>query len=79
MNSAALDLVDDTVRVDGFADIDGERQFADANVFADLDLGDRGTIGAGVLVAREADAVSDTVLFGWLPVGAAGSRLNHVL
>ena len=56
LDGAALDLVDDAIRIDRLADIDRERQLPDADILLALDLGHCGAIGAGVLVARKADA-----------------------
>src|SRR6185437_7682043 len=58
LNSSALDLVDHAVRVDGFADIDGNRQPFDANILGAFDLRDDGAIGAGILVTGKAQAVT---------------------
>src|ERR1700688_4164702 len=43
----AFDLVDHAVRIDGFADIDRERQPPDPDVLGALDLGNHRAIGAG--------------------------------
>src|SRR5438128_11800898 len=62
LNGAALDLVDDAVRIDRFADIDRQCQFPDTDLLGALNLGDRSTIGPGVLVAAKADARPETRL-----------------
>ena len=62
LDRAAFDLVDDAIGIDGFTDIDRDGQLPDADILGALDLGDHGAIGAGVLVARKADAVTDARL-----------------
>src|SRR6185369_3098230 len=58
LNSATLDLVDDPVGIDRFADIDRQRQFPDTDLLGALDLGDDSAIGPGVLVAAKAHAMA---------------------
>src|SRR5882757_10083036 len=79
LDSTALDLVDDAIWIDGFADVDREGQFPDADVFGAFYLGNHGTVGAGVLVARKADAVSDADLLLRLPLGTPCGSADHVL
>src|SRR5215216_3240572 len=62
LNGAALDLVDDAVRVDGLADIDRQCQLPDTDLLGPLDLGERSAIGAGVLVAGKGHAIADAWL-----------------
>src|SRR5215203_2426994 len=79
LNGAALDLVDDAVGVDRFADIDGQCQFPDPDLLRALDLGDRSAIGAGVLVAGKGHAVTDARLLLGLPSGASGNGADDIL
>src|SRR6202012_5645225 len=79
LDRASLDLIDYAVRIDGFADIDGDGQPLDANILGAFDLGDGGAIGAGVLVAGKAQAVTMAGAFGRLPVRASGDRADDVL
>src|SRR5712664_4445239 len=58
LDRASFDLIDHAVRIDGFADIHRDRQPFDANILGALDLGDHGTIGAGVLVSRTGSRTS---------------------
>src|SRR3954454_251191 len=51
LDGAAFDLVDDAVGIDGLTDIDCQGQLPDTYILVALDLGDRGTIGPGILVA----------------------------
>ena len=44
-----------------------------------LDLGDDGAIGAGVLVAREADAVADAGFCAGFQFARLRGRADHVL
>src|SRR5437762_9325909 len=78
LNGAALDLVDDAVGIDRFADIDGKRQFPDADLLGALDLGDRSAIGTGVLVAGKAHAMTDARLLLGLPPGASGNGADDI-
>src|SRR6202035_4062011 len=59
LDRATLDLIDHAVGIDGLADIDRDRQPLDADVLGAFDFGNNGTIGAGALVSREADAITD--------------------
>src|SRR3982074_123185 len=70
LDCAAFDLIDHAVRIDGFADVYRDRQPFDADVFGALDLGDNGTVGAGILVSGEAEAVATACLPVRLPVRA---------
>src|ERR1700751_4308272 len=79
LDRAALDLVDHAIRIDGVADIDRDRQPPDRNILGALDLGDGGAIGARILVAREADAVTNAVASFAFPAGAPRNRADHVL
>src|SRR4051812_38530225 len=56
LDSAPLELVKHTIRIDDFADIGGERQLPDPDFFRDFDLCHRGAIGAQILVASKAEA-----------------------
>ena len=49
------------------------------DILGALDLGNDGTIGAGVLVAREAEAVARAGLLVGFPVGAFRGGADHVL
>src|SRR5262249_58164486 len=69
LDRAALDLVDHAVGIDGFADIHGQCQLSHLDVFVTLDFGDGSAIGAGVLVAPEAEPVTDAGLLHRLPSG----------
>src|SRR6186713_2114386 len=79
LNGASLDLVDDAVGIDRFADIDRQCQFPDGNFLGALDLGDRGAIGSGVLVTAKAHAVADARSLLGLPFGARGDGADDVL
>src|ERR1700742_1008783 len=68
LDRTALDLIYYAVRIDGFTDIDGDGQPLDADLLGAFDLGDGGAIGAGVLVAGKAQAVTMAGAFGRLPV-----------
>src|SRR6185312_315730 len=78
LNGAALDLVDDAVGIDRFADIDRQRQFPDTDLLGALDLGDNSAIGPGVFVAAKAHAITDARLLPGLPVGASGDGADDV-
>src|SRR5439155_17718077 len=67
LDGAAFDLVDDAIGIDGFTNIDGQGQLPDLNIRGALDLGDHGTIGAGVLVTGKADAVANAGLLRRFP------------
>src|SRR4029077_14275670 len=56
LDRAALNLVGDTVRVDGQADIDGDRQAFDPDFRGGFDLGHNSAIGPRVLVAGQSQA-----------------------
>src|SRR4051794_12755198 len=79
LNGAALDLVDDAVGIDCFADIDRQCQFPDTDLLGALDLGDDSAIGAGVLVAAKAHAMADARLLRGLPFGAPGNGADDIL
>src|SRR5687768_3180062 len=79
LNGAALDLVDDAVGIDRFADIDRQRQFPDIDLLGPLDLGDCSAIGAGVLVAGKCDAIPDAGLLLRLPFGARSNGADDIL
>src|SRR5262245_4588285 len=79
LDRAALDLVDHAIRIDGLADVDRKRQLPHPDVFRAFDFGDDGAIGAGVLVARKASAMTDARLLRRLPASARGRRANYVL
>src|SRR6185369_11301614 len=79
LNGAALDLVDNAVGIDGFADIDCQYQFPDTDHLGALDLGDCSAIGAGVLVAAKAHTMADARLLRGLPLGARGNGADDIL
>ncbi len=79
LDCAAFDLIDHAVRIDGFTNIDRDRQSLDADVFGALDLGDHGTIGAGVFVARKTEAITNAGSLLRLPIGAPGDGADHIL
>src|SRR6185436_17056867 len=79
LNGATLNLVDDAVGIDRFADIDRQRQFPDADLLGALDLGDDSAIGPGVLVAAKAHTMTDARLLLGLPFGASGDGADDVL
>src|SRR6478752_9069032 len=56
LDCATLDLIDYAVGIDGFPDVDGDREPSDADVFSTFNLGDHGAIGAGILIARKAES-----------------------
>src|SRR4051794_36773084 len=78
LDGAALDLVDHAVRIDGFADIDGDGQPSDPDILRAFDFGDDGAIRAGVLVSGKADAITDAGLLARLPVRAPGDGPDHL-
>src|SRR5438093_7368247 len=74
-----LDLVDDAVGIDRFADIDRQRQIPDGYFLGALDFGDRSAIGAGVLVAGKGHAMTNARLLLGLPFGASGNGTDDIL
>src|SRR5258708_15719942 len=79
LDRAALDLVDDAVRIDRLADVDRDRERLDADVFLALDLGDDRAIGAGILITGEADAITDARFGRRLPVRPLGGGPDDIL
>ncbi len=79
LDRAAFDLIDHTIGVDGFSDIDRDSQPLDADIISTLDLGDNSAIGAGVLVSRKTDAVTDAGTFVRFPVRALRNRADDIL
>src|SRR4030088_2036108 len=79
LDCAAFDLIDPAVRLDGFADVYRDRQPFDADVFGALDLGDNGTVGAGILVSGEAEGVATACLPVRLPVRALRDKADDIL
>src|SRR5689334_20896704 len=70
LDRATFDLIDHAIRIDGFADIDCNREPLDGDFFRALDLGDHGAISAGSFIPGKTETMTDALAPCGLPAGA---------